>query len=116
RGALVESDVTHAPPGHPEHTGITLEHPHPSPRTYVAIAIWLALATAVEVAIYYLEVPDGLMIGLLLFFAIIKFSLVVLYFMHLKFDARIFRRLMMTGITLALSVYIIVLLTFGLFR
>ncbi|MGH2795841.1 MAG: cytochrome C oxidase subunit IV family protein [Actinomycetota bacterium] len=112
----MDSDVTHAPPGHPEHAGSTLEHAHPEPRTYVAIAIWLAIATAIEVALYYLEVPDGLMIGLLLFFAIIKFSLVVLYFMHLKFDALIFRRLMMTGIALALTVYIIVLLMFGILR
>jgi cytochrome c oxidase subunit 4 len=112
----VDSDVTHAPPGHPEHTGATVEHPHPEPRTYVAVAIWLAIATAIEVGLYYLEIPDGLMIGLLLFFAIIKFTLVVLYFMHLKFDALIFRRLMMTGMILALSVYIIVLLTFGILR
>ena len=110
------ADVTHAPPGHPEHTGSTVEHPHPSARTYIAVAIWLAIATAIEVAIYYLDIPDGLLIGLLLFFSIIKFSMVVMYFMHLKFDARIFRRLMMTGIILALSVYIIVLLTFGIFR
>jgi len=112
----VDSDVTHAPPGHPEHTGATVEHPHPEPRTYVVVAIWLAIATAIEVGLYYLEIPDGLMIGLLLFFAIIKFTLVVLYFMHLKFDALIFRRLMMTGMILALSVYIIVLLTFGILR
>ena len=112
----MESDVSHAPPGHPEHTGATVEHPHPEPRTYVAVAIWLAIATAIEVGLYYIDLPDGLMIGLLLFFAIIKFALVVLYFMHLKFDALIFRRLMLTGIILALSVYIIVLLTFGILR
>lgn len=112
----MESDVTHAPAGHPEHTGSTLEHAHPNARTYVAVAVWLAIATAIEVALYYLDLPDGLMIGLLLFFSIIKFTLVVAYFMHLKFDALIFRRLMVTGISLALTVYIIVLLTFGLFR
>lgn len=112
----MESDVTHAPPGHPEHTGTTVEHPHPEPRTYVIIAVLLSIATAIEIALYYLDIPDGLMIGLLLFFAILKFSLVVLYFMHLKFDAILFRRLMMTGIILALSVYIIVLLTFGILR
>jgi cytochrome c oxidase subunit IV len=112
----VESDVTHAPPGHPEHTGATLEHPHPDARTYIAVAIWLAIATAIEVALYYLDIPDGLLIGLLLFFAVIKFALVVLYFMHLKFDARIFRWLMMTGMIVALSVYSVVLLTFGVFR
>src|SRR2546427_604355 len=75
-----------------------------------------ALATAIEISLYYLKMPHGLFIGLLLFFMIIKFSLVVAYFMHLKFDARIFRRLMVTGLSLAIAVYMIVLATFGLFR
>ena len=91
-------------------------HAHPGPRVYVAIALWLAAATAAEVGLYYLKMPHGLFIGLLMFFMIIKFSLVVAYFMHLKFDAKIFRRLMVTGLALAISVYMIVLLTFGLFR
>lgn len=108
--------TSHAPAGHPEHAGSTVEHAHPGPRTYVMIAVWLSIVTAVEVALYYLDLPDGLLIGLLMFFSIIKFALVVLYFMHLKFDARIFRRLMITGIVLAASVYIIVLLTFGILR
>jgi cytochrome c oxidase subunit IV len=93
-----------------------VEHAHPGPRVYVAIALWLAAATAAEVGLYYLKMPHGLFIGLLMFFMIIKFSLVVAYFMHLKFDAKIFRRLMVTGLALAITVYMIVLLTFGLFR
>jgi cytochrome c oxidase subunit IV len=108
--------TSHAPSGHPEHAGSTAESTHPRPRTYIMIAIWLSIVTAIEVALYYLDLPDGLLIGLLMFFSIIKFSLVVLYFMHLKFDARIFRRLMITGIVLASTVYIIVLLTFGILR
>lgn len=107
---------SHAPTGHSEQVASGTEHPHPGPRTYIGVAIWLSVVTAVEVALYYLELPDGLLIGLLMFFSIIKFALVVLYFMHLKFDARIFRRLMITGIVLAATVYIIVLLTFGILR
>ena len=93
-----------------------VEHAHPTPRTYIAVAIWLAIATAAEVALFYLDLPDGLLIGLLMFFMVVKFTMVVAYFMHLKFDARIFRRFMYTGIALAVSVYMIVLATFGLFR
>jgi cytochrome c oxidase subunit 4 len=92
------------------------EHAHPSPRVYIAIASWLAVATAAEVGLYYLKMPHGLFIGLLMFFMIMKFSLVAAYFMHLKFDAKIFRRFMVMGIVLAVVVYTIVLLTFGLFR
>jgi len=93
-----------------------VEHAHPGPRVYIGVALWLAFATAIEVGLYYLKMPHGLFIGLLMFFMTIKFSLVVAYFMHLKFDAKIFRRFMITGIVLAIAVYMIVLLTFGLFR
>ena len=93
-----------------------IEHGHPTPRTYILVAVWLAIATALEVGLYYLDIPSGLFIALLMFFMIIKFTLVVAYFMHLKFDAKIFRRLMVTGLGLAIAVYAIVLATFGLFR
>jgi cytochrome c oxidase subunit 4 len=42
----------------------------------------------------------------------VKFSLVVLWFMHLRFDSRIFRRLFISGMILAISVYAIVLMIF----
>ena len=51
----------------------------------------------------------------MLFFMVFKFAMVVLWFMHLRFDSRIFRRLFVTGIFLAIGVYLIVLLTFGVF-
>jgi hypothetical protein len=43
----------------------------------------------------------------------IKFSLVVLWFMHLRFDSPVFKRLFVAGVILALSVFLVVLLTFG---
>lgn len=86
---------------------------HPSPKQYVMVAIWLALATAIEVAWYYVDVPHALFSALLLTLAFLKFSLVVLWFMHLRFDNPIFRRLFVTGILLAITVYVIVLVIFG---
>jgi cytochrome c oxidase subunit IV len=86
---------------------------HPGPKQYVEVAVILALATALEVGLYYLNLPHGLLATLLLFFAVIKFSLVVLWFMHLRFDSRIFRRLFVTGLMLAMTVYLIVLTIFG---
>jgi cytochrome c oxidase subunit 4 len=88
---------------------------HPGPREYIKVAVVLAIATALEVGLYYMDLPHGLLISLLLFFAVIKFSLVALWFMHLRFDSRIFRRLFVTGIILAISVYMVVLLMFGVF-
>ena len=86
---------------------------HPGPTQYVMIAIWLAIATAIEVSWYYLDVPHALFVSLLLVLAFIKFSLVVLWFMHLRFDNRIFRRMFVTGLLLAITVYVIVLVIFG---
>jgi cytochrome c oxidase subunit 4 len=86
---------------------------HPGPKQYVMVAVWLALATGIEVAWYYLNVPHALFVSLLLVLAFLKFSLVVLWFMHLRFDSPIFRRMFVTGILLAITVYLIVLVIFG---
>lgn len=95
------------------------EHAHPGPAEYVKIAVWLAIATALEVGLYYMEqadmLPASALVGLLMFFMLVKFALVALWFMHLKFDERIFRQLFVAGILLASAVYVIVLLTFGVF-
>jgi cytochrome c oxidase subunit 4 len=89
---------------------------HPGPRQYIVIAVVLAVATSMEVGLYYFtSLPRPLYISLLMMFMVFKFALVVLWFMHLRFDNRIFRRLFVTGISLAIGVYIVVLLTFGVF-
>lgn len=89
---------------------------HPGPKQYILIAVVLAIATSAEVGLYYLTaLPRPLYISLLMFFMVFKFAMVVLWFMHLRFDSRIFRRLFVTGIFLAIGVYLIVLLTFGVF-
>jgi cytochrome c oxidase subunit 4 len=89
---------------------------HPGPREYVFVAVVLALLTALEVAVYYVgSIPHPLLVALLTFFAFWKFVLVVLWFMHLRFDSRIFRRLFVTGLLLAFGVYMVVLFTFRVF-
>lgn len=87
-------------------------HSHPGPKEYLRIAIILAVVTGIEVGIYYIDSLRPLIVPLLLTLSLLKFALVVLYFMHLKFDSRIFRRLFVMGIILALAVYTIVLSMF----
>jgi cytochrome c oxidase subunit 4 len=87
---------------------------HPGPRQYVGVAAVLAIITSIEVAIYYIEALEGLLVPLLIFFSFIKFILVALWFMHLRFDSRLFRRLFVTGIVLAFVVFAIVLMIFFL--
>jgi cytochrome c oxidase subunit 4 len=89
---------------------------HPGPRQYVVVAVVLAVLTAIEVALFYMEfIPRPVATGSLIVLMILKFAIVALWFMHLRFDSRIYRRLFVTGIILAISVFLIVLLTFGVF-
>jgi cytochrome c oxidase subunit 4 len=88
-----------------------LDH-HPSPRKYVGIAVILAIVTAIEVAIYYIPALFDYIVPLLLAFAAIKFVFVAMYFMHLKFDSKVFRRFFLIGIFLALTIFGVVLTIF----
>jgi cytochrome c oxidase subunit 4 len=88
---------------------------HPSPKEYVRIAMILGILTATEVSIYYMNLPHGLLISMLFTLAALKFSLVVLWFMHLKFDSRTYARFFIMGIAFALTLYTAVLLTFKVF-
>jgi cytochrome c oxidase subunit 4 len=51
----------------------------------------------------------------LLGLAIVKFALVVLWFMHLKFDDRRYARFFVMGLSGAAILYLIVLITFEVF-
>ena len=91
--------------------------PHPSPFQYVMIAIVLSLVTALEIAVSYLEgdIPDGVIVMLLLVMALIKFSLVAAWYMHLRTDRPIFRRFFVTGVVAAVVLYAIILATLHVF-
>jgi cytochrome c oxidase subunit 4 len=104
----------------PETTGARARHAgavarHPSPKEYIRIAIILGVVTAAEVAVYYIEGVREFLIPLLFLFALIKFTLVVLWFMHLKFDNRTYARFFVLGLAGAITLYLIVLLTFRVF-
>ncbi|HVF75862.1 MAG TPA: cytochrome C oxidase subunit IV family protein [Acidimicrobiales bacterium] len=88
---------------------------HPTEIFYIKIAAILALVTAVEVALYYWSFEEKLNNVVLIALAAIKFVMVAAYFMHLRFDSRILRRLFISGFVLAVSVYIAYLMTLGVF-
>jgi cytochrome c oxidase subunit 4 len=89
---------------------------HPGPRQYIVVAVVLAALTAMEVALFYLDfLPGPVVVASLLILMTLKFALVVLWFMHLRFDSAIYKRLFVAGLLLALSLFVIVLVTFGVF-
>jgi len=88
------------------------KHAHPTEMEYVKVALVLAAITLAEVAVYYVESLEGLLVPILGVMSIAKFAIVALWFMHLRFDSRLFRRLFLMGIALAVFVYTVALSTF----
>jgi cytochrome c oxidase subunit 4 len=88
---------------------------HPSEGRYIAIALILGVLTAIEVAVSYAKRLGNAGNPLLLALAATKFVLVAMFFMHLRFDNRVLRRLFVTGIVLASFCYIAVMFTLGVF-
>ena len=110
-----ETDA-HEEPTLTSHGDEVVHHAHPSDGQYWKIFFILLAITAVEVFLYYFSIPgvniNNAALGSL---AAAKFAVVVGYFMHLKFDSKILRRLFVGGLVLAGVVYMIYLLTMGVF-
>lgn len=84
---------------------------HPTPAEYVRIALILAALTALEVSTYYFEFGAAA-IPLLVVLMAIKFVMVAGFFMHLRFDTKLFGRFMYTGLGFAVVLYTATLLIF----
>jgi cytochrome c oxidase subunit IV len=78
---------------------------HPGQKEYVLIAVILAVITAIEVAVYYAFQSAWIFIPL----SLAKFVLVAMFFMHLKFDSRFFSVIFVTGIVVAVAVFVVFL-------
>lgn len=98
---------------HTESHGDSHEHGM-SDAGYIKIAIILALITALEVSTYYIDFGP-LFLPSLIIMMVAKFVMVVSYFMHLKFDSKIFGFLFYTGLGLGIFVYVFTLATFKFF-
>ena len=100
---------------HPDH-GTHDGKEHWTDLQYIKLAFALAVITALEVALSYTKDDFGkLFLPLLLIMMVVKFFAVVFYFMHLKFDNRLFGMLFYTGFFLAIFVYCVALFTFHFF-
>lgn len=80
---------------------VEAETSHAEPN-YVGIFIALAVLTAIEVGVTYLPIARLLEVSTLLALAIVKASLVAMYFMHLKFDSRLLAAIFITPLLLGI--------------
>jgi cytochrome c oxidase subunit 4 len=107
----MEHDITHpdaAPVAHEE------SH-HPQWSTYWKVALILGLITVGEVWMYYVPAivaSRGFVPGLLTLSAL-KFAIVVMFYMHLKYDHRLFRALFTGPLLIAASLLIALMFLFG---
>ena len=91
------------------HTG------HPTPLTYFKVAMILVAITAVEVGIFYIEALGKGIIPVLVVLSTAKFALVAMFYMHLKYDARLFSVFFVAGVLLSVTVVSALLVLFKVF-
>ena len=94
-----------------EHSG----EPHVSNRFYVVIALILGVLTAMEVMLFYVEAMAPVLVPTLLLLMAVKFALVAMFFMHLRFDSRILTGIFAWGLFIAVSIILALLAVFGKF-
>lgn len=89
-----------------------MSDPHPTEHasigTYLKVAAILCVVTALEFAVIYIRQLTPILTPLLITMSIGKFALVVMYFMHLRYDSRsltflfVAPLLLATGLAIAL--------------
>ncbi len=87
-------------PRHPE------EKPLPRVSTYLLVGFILTVVTAIEVWAFYWPIPVWVIVTSLIVLSLMKFWLVVAFFMHLRYDHKMFTHLFTLGLILAISVVI----------
>jgi cytochrome c oxidase subunit 4 len=90
-------------------------HAHPTWKQYKWVALILTVITIVEVWVYYIPsfVASKLFVPSLLIMSAVKFAIVVMFYMHLKYDARLFRALFTGPLIIAVVTIVSLLFLFG---
>ena len=89
-------------------------HEHPSWKQYKWVALILTLITVVEVWVYYTPLKDSaIFVPMLLIMSAVKFFTVVAFYMHLRYDHKLFRVLFTGPLIIAMTTIIALLFLFG---
>ena len=87
------------------------EHKHASVRDYIVILAILTVVTLVEVATYFIpwfRHHLRLLFSALSVLSIVKFSLVVGYYMHLRYDEAHYLRVFVVPLLIAIAMTVVV--------
>jgi cytochrome c oxidase subunit IV len=76
---------------------------------YLGVFIALAVLTAIEIGVTYLPLPR---IPVLIPLALIKAALVVMFYMHLKFDKRVYTLIFGAGLLMGLGLILSLIVLF----
>src|SRR3954447_5612880 len=91
-------------------------HEHPTWKEYKWVALILTLITVVEVWVYYTPFSkSALFVPVLLIMSAVKFAIVVLFYMHLKYDHKLFKALFTGPLLIAMATLISLLFLFSKF-
>ena len=101
-------------PNHPAGAPSGDHAEHPTWSTYWKIAVILTVITIIEVWVYYTPfVESKLFVPALLIMSAAKFTIVVMYYMHLKYDHRLFRALFTGPFIIAALTLVSLMFLFG---
>jgi cytochrome c oxidase subunit 4 len=90
---------------------------HPTWSTYWKVAVILTAITVAEVWCYYIPsfVASSAFVPTLLILSAIKFAIVVMFYMHLKYDHKLYRALFTGPFLVAVVTLIGLMFLFGAF-
>ena len=88
------------------------EHSHPTAEVYVRVAAVLVILTVLEVGVFYVPAFHPVLVPALLVLSGAKFTLVVMFYMHLKADSKFFTFLFGAPLLLAVGVLVALLFLF----
>jgi cytochrome c oxidase subunit 4 len=77
------------------------EHSHPSRDVHLRVAFVLLILTVLEVGVFYVPAFHPVLVPVLVVLSAAKFTLVVMFYMHLKADSRVFTFLFGAPLVLA---------------
>src|SRR5690242_17792486 len=110
-------DSSHEHHANVDHASMGIEKEHPTWSTYWKVALLLTAITGVEVWAYYIPsfVASRAFVPSLLIMSLVKFVTVVAFYMHLRYDHKLFRALFIGPLIIAATTIVGLMFLFGVF-